>query len=142
MIYLNQVEIEQKYGKTLPTGGASRFNADSCSKHQASAYKYEFGYIKGYCCYAIIRKRSGGSIAIIERQSFLAAMLDGKGEWKLLDGAENLKNKPISFQFSPPKEEQKFPSALFASHHMQRSQLVIYHPRWQPDISALEANPI
>jgi len=142
MIYLNQTEIEHRYGKSFPTGGAKRFNAESCSKHEIGAYKYEFGYSKGYCCYAIMRKRSGAQIAVVERQSFLAIALNGKGEWKVLEGSEAQRNKPITFQFVPPKEEVNFPSSLFASHHLQRSQLVIYHPRWQPDLSQVEASPI
>jgi hypothetical protein len=142
MIYLNQFEITQRYGASLATGGYKRFNAESCTRHQIGAYKYEFGYIKGYCCYSIIQKQSGGSIAIVERQAFLAIPLGGRGEWKLLQGTEAQTNKPISFQFYPPKEETNFPSSLFASHQMQRAQLVIYHPRWQPDLSQVQSNPI
>lgn len=140
MIYLNQFEIEQRYGASFATGGAKRFNAASCSRHQTSGYKYEFGYIKGYCCYAIIQKQSGGAISVVERQSLLAR--NGGGDWKVLEGKEELESKPITFQFTPPKEETRFPSPLFGSHQRQRSQLVIYHPRWEPDLSQVESNPL
>ncbi|MBL9187701.1 MAG: hypothetical protein JNK23_09500 [Opitutaceae bacterium] len=140
MIYLNQFEIEQRYGLSLATGGAKRFNAAACTRHQHGAYKYEFGYIAGYCCYVIIQKQTGGLITVVERQALLAR--NGAGAWAVLEGKEDQKNQPITFQFTPPKEETKFPSPLFAAHQRQRSQLVIYHPRWEPDLQQVEANPL
>jgi hypothetical protein len=139
MIYLNKEEIKARYGASFATGGATRFNAESCSKHQNDAYKYEFGYLNGYCVYAIIQKRSGGIVSTVERQSLLA--LNNKSEWKIIDGAEK-GQKPISFQCTPPKEEVKFPSPLFGVHQHQRSQLVIFHPKWQVDLEKVAANPL
>ena len=140
LIYLNQSALEQQYGPSFATGGYRRFNAESCSRHEAGAYKYEFGYISGYCCYAIIQKQDGSALAVVERQSFLA--LNGSGEWKILDGTEAQRDKPITFQYTPPKEETTFTSPLFASHQWQRAQLVIYYPSWHPDLAQIEADPL
>ena len=141
MIYLNQREIEDAYGNSTATGGFKRFNAESCTRHDNGAFKFEFGYIRGYCVYAIVQKVTGATITVVERQALLTHNGRG-GEWKVLEGVETPKGRPITFQCTPPKEETKFPSPLFASHQRQRGQLVIYHPRWQPDLSKVEASPI
>lgn len=140
MIYLTQFEIEKRYGPSFATGGAKRFNAESCTRHTVNAFKYEFGYMVGHCVYAIVQKATGGGLSVVERESLLS--LSGKGPWVIIDGKEAETNHPLALKYTPPKEEVNFPSPLFASHQSLRAQLVVWYPKWQVDLKNIEANPL
>lgn len=151
MIYLNSFEIANYYGK--PTGGLKigRFNSDSAGSYGDKGYKYEFGYINDRCVYVIIQKKTGSAILVEEAQGF--RFLNGKGEWKL-NVAFTSENNPAELQafmddlqrnlgytYTPSADDQ-YKHPLICVHQKQRHQLVLYHPKWRPDLAQVEAKPI
>lgn len=77
MIYLNQEQIKDFYGTRIGGVKAGRFNAKERTEHSEVGYKYEFGYYKGFCVYAIIQKKSGHKISIEEAEGL--RLLNGSG---------------------------------------------------------------
>jgi hypothetical protein len=166
MIYLTKQQLCAIYGPSS-VSLERRFNADDSSVHDdtSAAYKYEFGYLQGRCIYAIVQKEQGGIIAPLESDMLLAS--NGNGQWKLReDNAPQTANVPVpkkptpapkppdppqkppnnsiplSFTYDPVNNDAFYPTHLFASHQMQRQQLVIFHPSWQVDLSQVESNPL
>lgn len=152
MIYLTYDEISQYYGKAA--GGPSksgRFNATGKSSHKDQAYKYEFGYLNGLCCYAIIQKTEGSMIRLEE--AYGLRKLSGKGEWKLnkvLDPDKNLveiqkildtPSEDLGYFYSPSADD-RFKGDLICVHQKGRHQLVIYHPKCRVDLAQIEKDPI
>ncbi len=151
MIYLTKEENYKYYGKGIGGLGIGRFNAEQRSEHSDDAYKYEFGYYNGHCLYAIIQKKSGGKISLEEASGM--RMINGKGVWSLntvLDPAKNAleiqailddHSKSLGY-FYAPTQDDRFKNSLICVHQKTRKQLVIYHPKWRPDLEQIEANPL
>lgn len=151
MIYLTKQQISGIYGGSFPSLN-NRFNADDSSAHKNDAYQYEFGYLQGRCIYAIIQKAQGGNIALVEAGALMA--VNGPGVWKPItaldpqkDGQvlQNWMNNPVNnlgYTYAPVVHDAFYATALFASHQLNRRQLVIYHPVWQADLSQVESNPL
>ncbi len=151
MIFLTKQQICGIYGDSFPSLN-NRFNADDSSSHKNDAYQYEFGYLHGRCIYAIIEKTEGGTIAPVEAASLMA--INGPGVWRLVSPLgvqtdsqtyQTLLGNPVTnlgYGYTPDPHDAFYPSALFASHQLNRRQLVVYHPLWQVDLSQVEANPL
>jgi hypothetical protein len=151
MIYLNEQEMRSFYGSPYAGASGARFNASNAQRHGDDAYKYEFGYLNGHCVYAIIQKKTGSKISMEEAQGL--RFLSGKGLWKLnvaYDPAKNPKElqeilddyrRDLGYVYEPGADDA-YKHPLICVHQGQRQQLVIYHPKWRPDLSKVEASPL
>jgi hypothetical protein len=151
MIYLNEQQIRSFYGTPFSGPSSERFNAEKGRRHTDHAYKYEFGYINGHCVYAIIQKKTGSLISLEEAQGL--RFLSGTGEWKLnvvFDPTKNPKELQeildnrlhnLGYIYTPVATDQ-FKHPLICVHQGKREQLVIYHPKWRPDLAQVEADPL
>lgn len=151
MIFLTQQQLGERYGDPSISLN-TRFNADASTSHKNTAYQYEFGYLKGRCIYAIIQKSQGNSIALVEAASLMA--INGPSPWKLISALDPEKdsqvlqdtlNNPVSklgYSYAPDVHDAFYSSSLFASHQLNRQQLVIYHPLWQVDLGQVESDPL
>lgn len=151
MIYLNEQEIRTYYGAPFAGPSIHRYNADKGRRHSDDAYKYEFGYINGRCVYAIIQKKTGSTISRAEAQGI--RYLTGKGSWKLDVVYDPTKNpaelqailddvlKDLAYEYVPEATDQ-YKHPLICVHQGKRQQLVIYHPKWRPDLAEVAADPL
>ncbi|MBK1828710.1 hypothetical protein [Haloferula rosea] len=151
MIYLTPAQINEYYGTRIGGLKRGRFNAEDKSQHSETGFKYEFGYHKGFCVYAIIQKKSGKRISLEEAEGM--RRLNGNGEWKLNTPlnpdkhAEKLKelldDEGVNLGYFYQRTEQDKKSANFICvHQKRRHQLVIYHPIWRPDLDKVASSPI
>ena len=151
MIYLTEEELESHYGKQVGgSGRKGRFNAKTKSSHSDDAYKYEFGYLNGHCVYAITEAKKR-NITLAEAEGL--RYLSGKNQWFLNTAytpekhAEKIQElldkiaKDLEY-FYTPSESDRFKHKLICVHQRSRKQLVIYHPKWRPDLSEIEADPL
>ncbi|YCM47033.1 hypothetical protein V2O64_24635 (plasmid) [Verrucomicrobiaceae bacterium 227] len=157
MIYLTQEQITNYYGKKKNSTSSGKFNAEKRSEHSDDAYNYEFGYYDGHCIYAIIEKTLGatGSSQITLEEAEGLRSLNGNGDWKLntpWDPEKNAdkiaaliaKKSNILGYFYKPDDSKEFKADIFKSklicvHQQGRKQLVIYHPKWRPNLAGISA---
>ena len=157
MIYLTQEQITKYYGKKKNSTSSGKFNAEKRSEHKDDAYNYEFGYYNGFCIYAIITKAlgsTGPSTITLEEAEGLRS-LNGNGMWKLntpwlpekhADKIAALiarKSNILGYFYQPDNSKEfkadTFKSKLICVHQKSRKQLVIYHPKWRPNLAGIAA---
>lgn len=151
MIYLTPDELTNFYGKPFAGPGAPMFNEDGYKSHADQAYKYRFGLLNGRCVYAIVMKKTGGVISLAEAASFRS--LNGKGSWSFMtnllpdknaEAIEKLfndKKTDLNWSYTPVASDQ-FQSPLFCAHQAQRTQLIIWHPKWHCDLTPISGTKI
>jgi hypothetical protein len=151
MIYLSQQELAKYYGTPAGGLGKGKFSATERSNHQTTYFKYEFHYYLGFCVGAIIQKKSGGDLSVIEAQGY--RNICGKSAWLLLtafnpdkDGAELQKfitddANDLHYEYSPSPDD-RFQTKLLCSHQRNRQQVVIWHPKWLPSLEQISRSPI
>lgn len=142
MIYLTQNEIEGYYGKFLAGPGFPIENEDEYKDVTDNSYKYRFGFMRDHCIYSIIVKKTG-FLSLPEAASFRA--LNGSGAWtfmlpeqrsEILAEIFNNRKMDLGWSYSPAQTD-KYTSTLFCSHQKNRTQLVIWHPKFHVDLTRI-----
>ncbi len=148
MIRLTRERITRFYGRPIASAGGGRFNADKKSLHSDDAFEYEFGYINGSCCYAIVQKRTGRELSLEEATGLRS--LSGQGTWSLnlaltdpgkIQEILDTPTRNLGYIYHPG-EDDRFRDQLISVHQLKRRQLVVYHAIWRPDLTQLEQDPL
>ena len=129
------------FGPALPGHGRHLFNAEAATRHRDSVYRYEFGYLGGVTCYAVIEKNDHSSIAEVEALGF-RVLAGGSGEWQLwpaLPRNADIRDPSLdlSWVYQPAKKDDRIIRLLLCQHQQERRQLILFDPVWRPSLSEI-----
>gem|GEM_PF-3873676 len=114
-------------------------------------WEYEFGYMNGFCAYAIIERKRKGFIDLAAAAAFRT--LSGKGNWNLITALNPerdtvqiqamLDDKNVDLQYEyVPLATDRYNSKIYCVHQRRREQLFLFHPKTKSDPSEVAANPL